>query len=144
MPAIYVLAKNSNHNISCQHVIPVIRFWKTIGVSGGILYLSLMRESRLHVPTFTGADKSAHFLMYVVLGAVWIWELLQTYNIKNKRWFWACLYPILYGGMIELLQEYYFPPRTGDWVDWIADIGGTVVGVCITGIIWKRRHSVIQ
>ena len=46
-------------------------------------------------------------------------------------WMWGLCYPILYGGLMELLQEYYFPPRTGDWEDWIADIVGVLIAFFI-------------
>jgi VanZ family protein len=39
---------------------------------------------------------------------------------------WGLIYPIVYGGVIELLQENFFPPRTGDWSDWVADALGSV------------------
>ena len=43
----------------------------------------------------------------------------------------AIIMPIVYGGVIELMQEAYFQPRTAEWGDWIADILGTFVAYFI-------------
>ena len=45
-----------------------------------------------------------------------------------RLWIVALAVPMVYGGVIEILQENFFYPRTGDWWDWLADIAGTVVG----------------
>ena len=89
-----------------------------------ILYLSILR-SVPEIPEiqFLGADKLAHALMYFALSAVVCYELYrQRYDFSDRKMrLWGLIYPIAYGGLIELLQEYCFPPRTGDWFDWLAD-----------------------
>lgn len=40
----------------------------------------------------------------------------------------AVLFPIIYGGLIEITQQ-YFPPRQAEWLDWLADIIGVLTGV---------------
>ena len=94
-----------------------------------ILYLSILR-SVPEIPEiqFLGADKLAHALMYFALSAVVCYELYrQRYDFSDRKMrLWGLIYPIAYGGLIELLQEYCFPPRTGDWFDWLADAVGAV------------------
>lgn len=78
---------------------------------------------------FIPLDKIVHFCMYLGLtgatainyihgerGRVNIYRLLLI----------AFIFPILYGGLIELLQHYFFPPRSGDWFDFLADILGSL------------------
>lgn len=144
MPVICALERNSDQPYSTK-VKAVLHYWKTIIVSGGILYLSLIRDVHIFevVPTFTGADKVVHALMYAILGGVWIWELMDQHTNRRKNIVWGLLFPILYGGIIELLQEYYFPPRTGDWWDWAADILGTIIGLLTVLLLWKKQHSSI-
>ena len=94
-----------------------------------ILYLSILR-SVPEIPEiqFLGADKLAHALMYFALSAVVCYELYrQRYDFSDRKMrLCGLIYPIAYGGLIELLQEYCFPPRTGDWFDWLADAVGAV------------------
>ena len=52
------------------------------------------------------------------------------------------VFPIIYGGLIEVLQDKFFYPRVGDWADWLADIVGVVIGTVICMIIrkWHERR----
>lgn len=110
-----------------------MRFFRIYGMSIVlslvVLYLSIIR-SVPEIPElqFSGVDKLAHFLMYFALSGVICFELYrQRYDFSDcKMRLWGLIYPIAYGGVIELLQEYCFPPRTGDWVDWLADSLGVV------------------
>jgi VanZ family protein len=53
--------------------------------------------------------------------------------------FWGLLIPVIYGGVIELLQKYYFPTRSAELGDWIADILGSLVATVIAVIFLRRR-----
>jgi VanZ family protein len=100
-----------------------------------ILYLSLIRVPNNYIPTFNGFDKLAHSACYLVLALCFVLNL-QKDNKYNKMWlFIVGLSVSLYGGIIELLQEYFFPPRTGDWIDLAADIIGCIAGIIIAIII---------
>lgn len=102
----------------------------SIVLSLAILYVSIIR-SVPEVPQiqFEGLDKVVHFLMYFLLAGVVCYELYrQRYTFQEtKMRLGGLAYPIIYGGVIELLQEYFFPPRTGDWFDWMADALGAIV-----------------
>lgn len=110
-----------------------MRFFRIYGMSIVlslvVLYLSIIR-SVPEIPElqFSGVDKLAHCLMYFALSGVVCFELYrQRYDFSDRQMrLWGLIYPIVYGGAIELLQEYCFPPRTGDWSDWLADSLGAV------------------
>lgn len=113
-------------------------------MAGAILYGSLMRTpGSLHL-SVSGADKWIHGILYMVLGSVWMWDLQRDGVRDGIRWALALMVPILYGGVIEILQERFFYPRTGDWFDWLADIIGTVVGVILTDTIIRIRRSNVE
>lgn len=101
----------------------------SIVLSLAILYVSIIRAVP-EVPQiqFEGLDKVVHFLMYFALSGVVCFELYrQRYTFQEvKMRLWGLVYPIAYGGVIELLQENFFPPRTGDWFDWLADALGAL------------------
>ncbi|MCQ2209315.1 MAG: VanZ family protein [Paludibacteraceae bacterium] len=48
------------------------------------------------------------------------------------------LLPILYGGIMEFVQEFFFPPRSAEWSDWIADVMGVVIGMCLFMFVNKK------
>jgi VanZ family protein len=97
-----------------------------------ILYASLIREPHIRLHDVPLADKWGHLLAYAVLGGMLAWDMIRD----QRRWLWVWVtgltLPIVYGGVIELLQGAFFYPRTADWMDWVADIIGTVTG---TGLV---------
>ena len=107
-------------------------------VAAAILYLSLATGRGLAklppIPLFENADKLMHFMMYMGLSCV-ITFLLTAFT--------AIAISVAYGGVIELVQP-FFPPRTCDLLDFIADSAGAIVGFVITDIIWIQAHSHIR
>lgn len=113
----------------------MLRFFRIYGMSVVyslfVLYMSIVPKlPDLNLPDFDLKDKIMHGGAYVVLSMILCYELYrQRYSFSDKWMFlWGIVYPILFGGLIELLQENFFPPRSGEWSDWLADIIGTLIG----------------
>jgi VanZ family protein len=73
--------------------------------------------------------------MYAGLsGMLWL-EFLLNYRRKalpiRHALIGAVVSPILFGGLIEIGQEYLTSYRGGEWVDFLADIGGVMLGSLI-------------
>lgn len=90
-------------------------------------------------------DKLVHFGLYFVL-ALLIMAIL-TLNSKLKKSRWANLITILscllYGWLIEVMQRAFFPGRSYELMDVVADTAGAVVGVLLYRTIrrlvkWER------
>lgn len=134
-----VLAQNCKHRMK-----RVLRYWETIIVAAVIAYGSLLREPHFRLPDIPHTDKWAHLLMYIALGAVLFWDLCRDKRQGWTLWLTAIIAPILFGGLIEILQENFFYPRTGDWMDWLADSVGTLVGCALSyGVhrVWYGRRT---
>jgi VanZ family protein len=77
-------------------------------------------------------DKVAHFVMYLGFAAA-----TAAYYVYDRRGYiniplmlvGAGLVPILYGGVIELVQDNFFPPRAGEWGDFLADTLGVLAAM---------------
>lgn len=78
--------------------------------------------------------------MYWLLSLVAYLDLSRAHVAYWWRVAWALVLPILFGGLIEILQEQFFYPRTGDWMDWIADLSGSIFGYLISALLWQRTH----
>ena len=92
-----------------------------------VFYMSIVPDvPDFKLPDFNLKDKVMHGGAYVVLSLIICFELYrQRYLFREKKMVaWSIGFPILYGGLIELLQENFFPPRSGEWSDWLADIVG--------------------
>jgi VanZ family protein len=72
----------------------------------------------------TGWDKANHLLAFAALAlcARWAWPL--------ARWVYGAAALLTYGGLIELLQT-QLPPRSGEWVDLLADGLGIAIGLAL-------------
>ena len=119
-------------------------YWASIIVCIGILYVSLVRDPGIHLPTFVGADKWVHLLMYALLGAVATYDSIRFQLSGWRLWLVATLLPILFGGIIELVQEQWFAPRSGEWMDWLADGIGVIIGaisIMIINRLYHRLHA---
>lgn len=116
-------------------------YFPTILVAGTILYLSLLREPHFRLPTLQVAhiDKVAHLLMYCGLALVLTHALIKDGKRNIRLHLTAVVPPIIYGGLIEILQERYFYPRTGDWWDWFADIIGVFIGYLLILSLCRKQ-----
>jgi VanZ family protein len=66
----------------------------------------------------------------------------STKTNRYSIYFVLCCFalPVIFGGVIEIVQSAYFPPRTGDWFDWVADIAG----ILAVWIVWFGRGRIVS
>ena len=70
----------------------------------------------------------AHFISFFVLAALAIAACLSL----RKRWLILIL--VVYSAGTEVAQ-YFMPPRTAEWLDWIQDVGGVGLGVIMALLV---------
>ena len=56
---------------------------------------------------------------------------LRPTSIPNFPYFMLGASALLYGGLIEIIQEYFTPNRSGDWFDFLADLFGILVALSL-------------
>lgn len=87
-------------------------------------------------------DKWTHFVMYGSLCSVIFVEYAYRHikpNIKRLA-IGGVLLPIIMGGLIELAQAYCTGGnRSGDWMDWIANSIGVMIGTAIGSLVVYLR-----
>lgn len=119
-------------------------YWPSFIVGAGILYLSIIRAPHIRMDHIANEDKMSHMFAYFVFALCIEWAQLRTGVTYAKRIAWAMVMPILYGGLIEVLQENFFKPRTGEWMDWYADATGVVLGFILMDLVyhyWTEKHA---
>ena len=86
-------------------------------------------------------DKWTHLVMYGTLTAVIWWEHLRQHPQPESRrlLLLAFLAPVAMGGIVELAQAYCTAGhRSGDWLDFLANslgvVLGTLIGLILMGI----------
>ena len=112
-------------------------FWALI-----ILLLSSIPSSDL--PDFSfwiliSFDKLAHACMYGLLSFLTMKACLKQYSNRYVRYNAlkvSAVSGIIYGGFVEFFQEYVLTDRYGDWMDFIANVIGTVIGIIVFRLIF--------
>jgi hypothetical protein len=110
-----------------------------------ITYLSLAQPPKIGMFLFKGADKLVHFCMYGTLSGVFWIEFLLKHRRRAVNYLYAViggvLYPLLFGGVLELCQRYIIRFRSGDWWDFLYNMGGVVLA---TLIAWFALRPLIM
>lgn len=96
------------------------------------------------IPELLPWDKVAHFGMFFLLSAVASYDYYCLHHERPAmgKWiFWGFLLPVIYGGIIELLQKYLFVSRSAEWADWYADIVSSLLATAGVIIFFRKRKK---
>ena len=106
-----------------------------------LLYFNFATIDRLMPETeMFPIDKLIHFLAYSVLGFVWtIW---WGVSFGLKRFLHLYILLLLYGILIESLQERVNPMRSFDWWDLLANCLGIMCGIIIAVYFLKCKVKI--
>lgn len=97
-------------------------------------------DPHLNIPHL---DKVVHFGMFFIMAILLCNELeYQTRFSLRKIYVTTICIALIYGGVIELLQQYFFN-RSGDVLDLLADVFGAIVG-CLMYPVLKRMVRKIR
>jgi len=103
---------------------------KTIILTLVILFLSLYNVNKI-IPHsfyfFKNEDKVIHLLMYFAITIVLLFESYLANPKSIYKIYRLNLIPFALGGAIELFQEYLTQYRSGDWIDFFADVAGIIL-----------------
>lgn len=83
---------------------------------------------------FPNSDKIYHLFAYFSLAISWLFSFLKKQNSK----FIIALGCIIYGIIIEVLQNTLTTYRTGDYLDVLANTLGVVLGLVVFNLIFKK------
>jgi len=103
-----------------------------------IFILCFMNTSPLPAPPVKNFDKLVHVIMFLGLAGVVFFDNTRylRFPISNRRIFWGSfLFPLLLGGLIEIMQAYLTRYRSGDWFDFLGDAVGIVLAAGIALLI---------
>lgn len=90
-------------------------------------------------------DKIVHVCMYLGMsGMLWL-EFLRAHQKGDSplwhAWVGAFVCPVLFSGMVELLQEYCTTYRGGDWLDFAANTTGALIASLIGYFVLRPRMA---
>jgi VanZ family protein len=123
-------------------MVTFLRYWGPVyGYAGLIFYLSAQPHPEEHLPFVTHlSDKVLHAVEYAVLGALCYRALRGSGNDvwRQQAIPAAILLASLYGVSDEVHQA-FVPFRDSNWLDWVADTVGAVIGVTVMHRVLSLR-----
>ncbi|MBT8378568.1 MAG: VanZ family protein [Ignavibacteria bacterium] len=96
------------------------------------------------VPTFAVSDKLHHLAAYFVLSVLLHLTLLfqrKSEYLFNNAPSMAIIIASVYGALDEMHQM-FVPGRFAEVLDWLADLGGAVLGVVFVSFLIKKLKYV--
>jgi VanZ family protein len=114
------------------------RFWISITVCTFILVMCVIKTEELPQPPVLYFDKLVHFLMFMGVAGIVFFD--NTYYLrravgKRQIFLGSFLVPFLLGGVIEILQGYFLPHRSGDYLDFLFNTVGIGAGILVCLLI---------
>ena len=110
----------------------VFRFIKryplSLVVVAVILFLSFFKPPKEKIIDISNLDKFAHFCMYAgFCSVVWLEYFFSHRGVSYKRVIiGAVIAPIIFSGLIEIMQGYFTVYRGMDWYDFVFNMLGVI------------------
>lgn len=73
-------------------------------------------------------DKFVHASIFFTLVVLWLIYLFKSDKLSNSSMIFVIFLCIAYGGLLEIMQATVFSNRSGDWLDFIANTFGCLMG----------------
>jgi VanZ family protein len=120
------MIKLFNTALSYYKTKPFIKIIVILTFSVIIIYLSLANfnqdnKIQINLPYF---DKLIHFIMYFAYSIT----ILFSFRCARTIHFAVIIYCIIFGIMLEIIQEYVVLQRTGDITDALSNAAGVLTG----------------
>ncbi|MDR0812128.1 MAG: VanZ family protein [Paludibacter sp.] len=116
-------------------------YWKSALVTVAILVISFANPPELpEIKGFDfGTDKIVHIIMYLALAAAMILEYFVIYGNKKTWKFWLRCggFPAFIAIFTEVCQGAFFPTRSCDLDDFVADVVGILIAFLCQKIIFN-------
>jgi uncharacterized membrane protein HdeD (DUF308 family) len=74
-------------------------------------------------------DKFVHASIFYTLAVLWLVYLYTSHKLSKLSMILIILLCVAYGGLLEIMQATVFSHRSGDWLDFIANTFGCLMGL---------------
>ncbi len=123
-------------------MVTFLRYWGPVcGYAGLIFYLSAQPHPEEHVPFVTHfSDKVLHAIEYAVFGALCYRAFSGTgHDVWRQQAIPAAILLASLYGVSDEVHQAFVPFRDANWLDWVADTVGAVIGVTVMHRVFSLR-----
>jgi VanZ family protein len=116
--------------------------WLLVTLYCAVIFLQSAFPTPGNLPGIPGMDKLAHLLIYLLLGLLFsrayglTFPRLTVRSLLALAWLSTALY-----GASDELHQFFVAARSADFIDWLADAAGGVLGGVIYRWLVMRRSS---
>ncbi len=115
----------------------LIFYWAPVFIYCLLIFFQSSNPSPKNIPTFPYSDKMIHFIMYGVL-AVLFYRAINTHSISSRIiLISSIMFAGVYGASDEIHQS-FVPFREAEFLDFVADIIGGIVGGVMCHVFFGR------
>ena len=117
-----------------KHLLQASTLWVAIAITICIAYLSLIKTTNFPVIEISSIDKIYHLIAYFMLTFSWLLTLK-----KSKYKYKVLISCVLYGIIIEVLQTTLTVYRTGELLDFLANMLGGLLALVVFNLFLKKK-----
>jgi VanZ family protein len=129
-----LVVKNTTYKVLFISWMMFVTFFSLFSFSG-------VDTSRFNIPHI---DKAVHFTFYMVMVVLGFMAFVKNKKHKNnshKLLRYIVLFSILYGIIIEVIQDVFTVNRHGDLLDVLANFTGAIIGMLLIRFWFFRNRS---
>ncbi len=118
--------------------------WTAVVIYLHVIRIQLPQDKPLF--QFPHGDKVVHFTLFAVLTLLWsiTMEHLRGRSSTLATVLFLILCSSFLGAMLEYIQHILPAQRDGDWLDWIADVIGSITGIVLSRRFYIRKWMGLQ
>lgn len=107
-----------------------------------IAFLCLITFSKLPSLGVSGADKYVHFTFHFIFTLLWgYYSWLSQNKTELKKIITIVFISILFGILIEFMQEVFTVTRRADVLDVLANLAGATAAFLVFSFIYKKKSK---
>lgn len=109
-----------------------------------LTWISVSERGNLpYIPNFPLQDKLAHLIAYTILGLLWGLYWIRSTNPRAWHPYFTVLLgaALIYGTVIEVIQEQLTASRSADPFDVLANLFGMLIGAILGQYFYKQLLS---
>jgi len=104
--------------------------------------LSLIPGDKLPDSDIQYIDILVHVIMYGTWFFIFHMESVKQLKSPNERYYLKYISVfILFGGLMEILQENLIPGRFGSWLDFLANAFGCLIAYALIFLVYGRKQK---
>ena len=130
----------NKQRISFKHFLPGIAWFFIVGILTLMPGKDVPEVDMFQIPQFDKLVHTGMFGMLTLLFCLPYFRSSMNSNAKKRIFLRVALMMAAWGLLIEVIQKYFVPGRSFEWLDWLADNVGVGIALLICYRIIRSKR----